>query len=75
MNDCIDMKRDSVIDDAAKLLEISGFAKMDDLTELLEIKGRYDALVTYVKNFSRILIEKEICAAILGVDLSEEENK
>ena len=75
MNDCIDMKRDSVIDDAAKLLEISGFAKMDDLTELLEIKGRYDALVTYVKNFSRTLIEKEICAAILGVDLSEEEKK
>lgn len=75
MNDCIDMKRDSVIDDAAKLLEISGFVKMDNLTELLEIKGRYDALVTYVKNFSRTLIEKEICAAILGVDLSEEEKK
>lgn len=75
MNDCFEMKRDSVIDDAAKLLEISGFVKMDNFTELLEIKGRYDALVTYVKNFSRTLIEKEICAAILGVDLSEEENK
>lgn len=75
MNDCIDMKRDPAIDDAARLLEIRGFVKMDDLTELLEIKGRYDALVTYVKNFRRALIEKEICAAILGVDLSEEENK
>ena len=75
MNDCFDMKRDSVIDDAAKLLEISGFVKMADLAELLEVKGRYDALVTYVKNFSRTLIEKEICASILGVDLSEEENK
>lgn len=75
MNDCFDMKRDSVIDEAAKLLEISGFVKMADLAELLEVKGRYDALVTYVKNFSRTLIEKEICAAILGVDLSEKENK
>lgn len=75
MNDCIDMKRNPAIDDAAKLLEISGFVKMADLAELLEVKGRYDALVTYVKNFSRTLIEKEICAAILGVDLSEEENK
>lgn len=59
MNDCFDMKRDSVIDDAAKLLEISGFVKMADLAELLEVKGRYDALVTYVKNFSRTLIEKK----------------
>lgn len=75
MNDCFDMKRDSAIDDVAKLLEISGFVKMDNLTELLEIKGRYDALVTYVKNFRRTLIEKETCAAILGVDLSEEEKK
>ena len=61
MNECIDMKRDSVIDEAAKLLEISGFVKMADLAELLEVKGRYDALVTYVKNFSRTITESVGC--------------
>ena len=60
MNDCI---------------EINGDVKIKELAEIVEIKGRCDALVSYIKRCDCNWIDKKICANILGVDLSEEEKK
>ena len=55
--------------------EINGDVKIKELAEILEIKGRCDALVSYIKRCNCDRIDKKICANILGVDLSEEEKK